>query len=581
VSGPEQGEEPEETHGVPRIPGPRAAGDNLDPPRLLPGVPTPRSRPGHSATPPAHAPPRTGGGGGADADGTTAEAREAPVNPATAGVAGGPGAVPAAHGSDADGARAESEADTDTDADTDTGGAGTGTAGSTGNAAPAGGPAGTDTAAGAAEPDETARTDEAAEADEAASTAGAVAPPAVPGPATAHRPAVPVSGPGPVSGMGSGSAPEAGAGSAAALGSHAVLKSLLGAWALTACSAEETEAVELHLGDCAVCAEEALRLRDAVELLHTERELDLDPQLRFRVLANCLGRRPPRIPVPEWAAPYDAETARLDALLRDINDDDWQLPVRLRWYDGEEPAGRDTTVAGVIGHLLSVDGLVAGSLGLDDPLGLQAPRAPGERTEKFWRAEYHPGGRGVHQPWRDQSHGLIRTASFAGGSMAGLSVSYGGFSLPLRDSLLDRAFECWMHADDIASAVDYPYPPPRGTHLKGMIDLAARLLPAALAARRRKGLASPAKQLVRAGSPGRSLRLEVEGPGGGDWYIALDSPAALGSPDRTVAQVALEGVEFCKLVAGHMDPAEAAAGQDGDREAIREVLFAAASLSRL
>lgn len=75
--------------------------------------------------------------------------------------------------------------------------------------------------------------------------------------------------------------------------SHKVLKSLLGAWALSACSPEETEAVEDHLTDCAPCADEALRLRDAVALLHTERNLDLDPLLRSRVLQGCLGRRPP------------------------------------------------------------------------------------------------------------------------------------------------------------------------------------------------------------------------------------------------------------------------------------------------
>lgn len=160
-------------------------------------------------------------------------------------------------------------------------------------------------------------------------------------------------------------------------------------------------------------------------------------------------------------------------------------------------------------------------------------------------------------------------------------MPYGTFSLPLQDALLDRAFECWVHAEDIACAVDYPYEPPGGAHLHGMIDLAARLLPAALAERRRAGLAGPPRALVEAGAPGRSLHLEVEGSGGGHWYIALDSPAAVGSPDQEVAQVALDGVEFCQLVAGRISPEEAAAGQDGDREAIKDVLFAAASLSRL
>ncbi len=91
--------------------------------------------------------------------------------------------------------------------------------------------------------------------------------------------------------------------------SHDVLKSLLGAWALSACATDETKAVEDHLTECAPCAEEALRLRDAVGLLHTERSLDLDPLLRNRVLDGCLGRRPARVPVPGWTTPYDARRA--------------------------------------------------------------------------------------------------------------------------------------------------------------------------------------------------------------------------------------------------------------------------------
>ncbi|NEA17931.1 zf-HC2 domain-containing protein [Streptomyces halstedii] len=364
--------------------------------------------------------------------------------------------------------------------------------------------------------------------------------------------------------------------------SHQVLKSLLGAWALSACSAEETAAVEEHLTECARCAEEALRLRDAVGLLHSGRSLDLDPMLRSRVLEGCLGRRPARIPVPSWAAPYDAETARLDALLRDFGAAEWHAPVRLRWYEDERSSQRRTTVAGVIRHLTAVDGLVSAALGLDDPLGSGVkPLSPTERTETYWAAAYQPPTRAVREPWRDQGHTLVRTVSFAGRGVGEISVPYGGFALPLRDALLERAFECWVHGGDIAKAVDYPYEPPSAPHLHRLIDLAARLLPATLAGRRRAGLAAPARELVAAGSPGRSLHLEVEGKGGGDWYIALDSPAAVGSPDHTVARVALDGVEFCRVVAGHVPPVEAAAGQEGDREAIDDVLSAAASLSRL
>ncbi|MGW4561972.1 maleylpyruvate isomerase N-terminal domain-containing protein [Streptomyces sp. NPDC004561] len=372
--------------------------------------------------------------------------------------------------------------------------------------------------------------------------------------------------------------------------SHDVLKSLLGAWALAACSAAETEAVEYHLGFCGSCADEARRLREAVGLLHQPESLDLDPALRTRVLESCLDRRPPRIPVPGWAAPYDAETARLDALLQDFGDAEWHAPVRLRWFEGDEATSRRTTVAGVIAHLLCVDGLVAVALGLEDPLteaGGTAEReaaGPAARTEAFWRAAHFPPNRSVRAPWREQSHSLVRTVSFTGGHAGGLAVPYGDFELPLRDAMLDRAFECWVHADDIADAVDYPYRPPAPRHLSGMIDLAARMLPVALAERRRAGLSAPGSRtphLVPAGAPGRSLRLEIEGAAGGEWLIPLDSPAALGSADHEVAHVALDGVEFCRLAAGHISPEEAAAGQVGDRQAIRDVLFAAAGLSRM
>ncbi|GAA0484971.1 maleylpyruvate isomerase family mycothiol-dependent enzyme [Streptomyces sp. NPDC046215] len=419
-------------------------------------------------------------------------------------------------------------------------------------------------------------------------------PPAEDTPHWADRTAAPPPGPGPSGPPGSTphentahatmpNDPEAVAPPAAP--THKVLKSLLGAWALAACSGEETAAVEEHLTDCASCADEAVRLRDAVALLHPQDNLDLDPKLRSRVLTACLGRRPARIPVPGWAAPYDAETARLDALLRDIGEAEWRAPVRLKWFDGQRAVGRDSTVAAVIGHLTAVDSLLSAAFGLPDPLGPGAPAAPTDRTEAFWAMDRaRPAGRApgaVRSAWRDQAHALIRSVSFTGDEEPGPAVSYGAFELPLRDSFVERAFECWVHAGDIAEAVDYPYAPPAAGHLHHMIGLAVRLLPDAIAGRRRAGLAPPPRALVAAGSPGRTLHLEVEGSGGGHWYVPLDSPGALASPEGEVAHVALDGVEFCRLAAGHVPPQEAAAGQKGDREAIRDALFATASLSRL
>lgn len=367
---------------------------------------------------------------------------------------------------------------------------------------------------------------------------------------------------------------------------HRVLKSLLGAWALSACSAEETAALEAHLMDCPGCTEEAGRLRKAVGLLHPEESLDLDPALRSRVLEGCLQRRPARVPVPSWAAPYEAETARLDALLRDMAGEEWSAPVQLRWFDGSAPTARDTTVAGVISHLTAVDGITAEALGLPGPLtadlGPEAATDPEARTEAYWASPTVPAQRTrIRASWREQSHAMIRAASFARNGVSGTTVTCGPDAVPLPDAFLERAFECWVHAGDIADAIDYPYDLPTGEHLHQIVDLAARSLPEAVARRRRAGLAASPPRLTASDAPGRTLHLEIEGRGGGHWYVSLDSPGVRPSKDDEVAHVALDSAEFCQLAAGHVPPQEAAAGQDGDRDAIRDVLYAAASLSRL
>ncbi|MFD1828618.1 maleylpyruvate isomerase N-terminal domain-containing protein [Streptomyces desertarenae] len=367
------------------------------------------------------------------------------------------------------------------------------------------------------------------------------------------------------------------AGGRAAGYDHAALRSLLGVWAMAVCSAEETAAVEAHLPGCPECAEEAERLRAAVGLMRREETLDPGPGLRSRVVDACLRRRPADVPLPPWAAPYDAETARLDALLRDMGESEWNTPVPLRWATGE----RTLTLCGVLAHLGSVDGLVATVLGLPDPLGPGAPRTVGDRTETaIERCRLH-GPPFVRNKWRTQSRNIVRAAALGAPGTAELTVDFTDFRRAVPDALTGRAFACWIHAEDIAAAVDYPYAPPAPEHLAPMVGLVARRLPTALANRRRAGTAAPPRRLTAAGSPGRTLHLEVEGRGGGDWYVPLDSPAALAGPEHAVARLALEDTEFCRLAAGHVSPEEAAAGREGDEEAVRDVLWALFSLSRL
>ncbi|MFR9723813.1 zf-HC2 domain-containing protein [Streptomyces sp. MS19] len=357
--------------------------------------------------------------------------------------------------------------------------------------------------------------------------------------------------------------------------SHQEVAALLGAWALGACAPGESARVEAHLGTCRSCAAEALRFSDAVTLLEPPRGLDMDPGLRGRVLAGCLARRPAALPLPGWAAPLDAEAARLDALLDDMDEHEWDTPVELRWYEGGRRHGTVTTAAGVLDHLFAVDGLLARLAGLPDPLpwpGGEPPLDPAERTAARWAAP-GPDARG---PWREQIRALVRAA--AGREDGG----DGDRALP--DAYVSRAFACWTHARDIAEAVDYPYGAPDGPHLRRFVDLAARRLPGRIARRRRAGDAASPARLAPAGTPGRALHLEVEGAGGGDWFVPVDMPdAAVAATwdDKPVARVALDDVVFCQLAAGRVAPDEVAAGGYGDADVIRDVLCAAAELSRL
>jgi hypothetical protein len=116
-----------------------------------------------------------------------------------------------------------------------------------------------------------------------------------------------------------------------------------------------------------------------------------------------------------------------------------------------------------------------------------------------------------------------------------------------------------------------------------MVDLAARMLPAAVAALRRSGHPGPVGGGAAGpadGRPGRLLRLVIDGPAAGEWLIPLDGTQPPPERSEPVAAMVLDGLEFCQLAAAHRDPDRVPVGEHGDRAAIREVLRAAPLLSR-
>ncbi len=378
---------------------------------------------------------------------------------------------------------------------------------------------------------------------------------------------------------------------------HDGLRGLLGAWALNACPALETAWVELHLAECPSCSDEATKLRDAAGWLSADEPLDPAPDLRTQVLARALAVRPAEIEVPDYSSAFVAETARLDALLRDLGESDWIERAELPWHGGVE----SWRPAEVLCHLTAVDGVVSRALGLPDPVppvpvfAVDPPSGSGidlmQRTHRMIEAQRRRGPDTVRSVWREQTRALVETASLAEitkGPRAGdLMVDYGTFRLPLRDAFVDRAFECWIHADDVSEAIGWSYGPPRGVHIRMMIDLATRLLPHALDALRAAGQASLTSWHDPSyGDPRgvRAVKLIIEGRGESEWMVPLEplppGSGPLPADIEPVATLAIDGVEFCFLCAAHRDADRTPCGITGDRAAARDLLHAARLLSR-
>ncbi|MFD8753758.1 zf-HC2 domain-containing protein [Kitasatospora sp. NPDC059577] len=401
---------------------------------------------------------------------------------------------------------------------------------------------------------------------------------------------------------------------------HDALRSLLGAWALGACPTRDAADLELHLRTCPECAEEAARLRDAAGWLSLDEPLDQPGSLRQQVIDWCLARRPAELPVPAWGVPYTAETAKLDALLRDLGPEEWQEVAELPWHGGTERL----RPAEVLGRLTAVDGFLALALGLPDPVpagpGATAaaaerrvppqdqavpaalPRVPPQggpygaiaaRTARMLAEQGALAPQSVRSRWRRQTHDLVRSAALA--PQGNTPVDYGGTVLPLRDAFVDRALECYVHGEDVARAVAYPYDPPAPQHLRQMVELVVRLLPRALAglrAERPEHAGAPAAP-DHGGRTARRLRLVIDGPAAGEWLVPLDGgdgPDGANGPDgpdaappsggEPVASMVLDGLELCQLAAAHRDPDRLPVGEHGDRAAVREVLHALPLLSR-
>lgn len=228
----------------------------------------------------------------------------------------------------------------------------------------------------------------------------------------------------------------------------------------------------------------------------------MTPPLRSTVLAAALDRRPAGFPDPEAlpavVRPYATEVAKLDRLLRSVTTGQWRTPVL-----------GSLTTQGLVEHLSGNDKKLAAALALTPPTG---------RPHAFWRA---------------QAFGLLRHALSC--PLAD-RVEIDGLSLPVQNAYLARAFETWIHADDIRLAIGLGVDPPGSTSLRALADLHIRSLPTAL-------------RLSGRVRPDRAVQVRLTGAFTEEWRLPL-TRAASGAPAATITADALE---FCYLAANRRE----------------------------
>ncbi len=299
------------------------------------------------------------------------------------------------------------------------------------------------------------------------------------------------------------------------------------AWAL-AVTSDEAGRVLSTLNGCADCAAEATMLRGAVDWLGSAQPVRPPARLRDAVLSSARAGRRTTSPRSLQALAYATQVEALDTLLAGLSPLDWRVAVP-----------RHRNVRELIAHLSANDQMVATDLGL--------PETPG--------ADRH-----VRQIWRDRAATVLEKMPASATDPLDRPVRLAGryqAVRPLRDGLVQRAFETWTHADDVRAALDLPPRPPPADHVRLIAELGVRLLPTALAAAAGGGAECP-------------VRLVLLGAGGGTW----DLP-----PERDPAvTITCDVVEFCRLLAGRRAPEEFAAVADGHPESALIVLRAIASL---
>ncbi len=275
--------------------------------------------------------------------------------------------------------------------------------------------------------------------------------------------------------------------------------------------------------------------------------------MRDRLLTAALTERAPGTPVDPadhisgWEA-FRRLSSRLGELLGRLSEQDWR-----------QRTVRGLDVQGLVGHLVGVESDFAQTL-----LGSSAA-AEADHVRSTQAAADRQRGRAPARTREEWAAAVGATLEIAAASDADRVLRLYGVELPLDAWLVARAFESWIHEEDIRAATKRPRSDPDPEALSRMTELATVLLPAGIA-----GVAGRPRDA--------HARLVLTGPGGGTWDVALaGGPVVRAAPGREYdAHVVVDAAEFCRVVGNRADLRQSGAivREDGD---VAAAVFAGAA----
>lgn len=327
---------------------------------------------------------------------------------------------------------------------------------------------------------------------------------------------------------------------------------LLGAYVVDTCLPGEAAAITEHASRCSPCADEIARLVGVTEWMDVTLAAAPPPALRARVLAAAaLAARPAsRTQVGQYPAPdqgrhdrrlietYRLRVVELNHLLTGLDDQQWQLP-----------AWPYRSVRDVVVHLQANDALVASALGVHVPVPHDG--TPPSQVRSAWRQQADAT---IQTLGRGDAELLERPARLAGRA---------GARAPVRDALVQRGLETWIHTDDTRTALHLPVKTPEAAQLSDTVRFVLRLLPTVM-------------DVAGRSRSGEAVRLVLTGDGGSSQVVGLS--AADPGPGTVVAEVSMPAVHFCRLVASRVVDGWANIATEGSTSAVNDVLVVLAAM---